>query len=254
MTTATPLLEAAAGLHGAQHLVVFTGAGVSKESGLATFRDADGAWAKVDPQRYASPQGFRKHPREVWQWYVWRRQEMQKAPPNPAHLTIAACERLFPTVTVVTQNIDGLHQAAGSQRVLELHGSIHRFKCSANCCGAPTLVPTPALTEEEPCPCPHCGALIRPAVVWFGESLPPDVWEAAAQAALSCDAMLVVGTSGLVEPAASLPRYAAHYGAFVVEVNLEPTPLTPLAAVHLPGLAGEVLPALLEAYQSIAGN
>jgi len=238
---------AAARLRDARRVVVFTGAGVSKESGLATFRDTDGAWAQFNPEDYASPSGFRKQPRVVWQWYAHRRREMAVARPNPAHQAIATLEALSAQLVVITQNIDGLHQAAGSREVLELHGNIERFKCFANCRGAPTLVPTPDPTIEEPVRCPYCGAFIRPAVVWFHEMLPADVWERAAEAACTCDVMLVVGTSGLVEPAASLPRYAQQGGCYVIEINLEPTPLTARISLYLAGAAGEVLPALAAA-------
>ncbi|MBN1261263.1 MAG: NAD-dependent deacylase [Anaerolineae bacterium] len=243
--------RAAATLASAAHLVVFTGSGVSKESGLATFRDVDGAWAQYDPMDYASPQGFRRNPQGVWEWYAQRRQQMLEVEPNPAHLAIAALENLIAEVTVITQNIDGLHQRAGSSRVLELHGNIHRYKCSRHCRGEPTYLPTPDPFEETLQPCPYCGAHARPDVVWFGESLPPDVWEAAAFAAMTCDAMLVVGTSGAVEPAASLPRYARQHRAFIVEVNPETTPITQIAGAALRGPAGEWMPALLEAVRDI---
>lgn len=243
----TQLAEATRCIQAGRRLVVFTGAGVSKESGLATFRDADGAWSKYDPQRYATPAGFRSHPREVWQWYARRRQEMAQARPNPAHEAIAALETFAPRVVVITQNIDGLHHAAGSREVLELHGNIERFKCFADCRGAPTPVPAPDPTIEEPVTCPYCGGLIRPDVVWFTEMLPAQVWERAAQEATTCDVMLVVGTSGLVEPAAALPRYALRYGVCVIEVNPEPTPLTEAVSFHLRGPAGALLPELVAA-------
>ncbi len=238
-------------LAAARHLVVFTGAGVSRESGIPTFRDAEGMWAKLDPLVYATPQGFRREPELVWSWYQWRRRKMGEVAPNPAHYAIAELERLIPRVTVVTQNIDGLHQRAGSSDVLELHGSIVRFKCFAGCRGDPTPVPPPLLESDELAHCPHCGALVRPDVVWFNERLPAAVWEMAAGVAVTCDAMLIVGTSGVVEPAASLPKYAAHQGAFLVEVNPEETPLTAIADVTLYGRAGEVLPRLVERIRAL---
>ncbi len=235
-------LQRVALLAAAQRLVVFTGAGISKESGLATFRDSDGVWQKIDPQKYATPEGFEEHPRKVWQWYQARRQKVKGVKPNPAHRAIAELEEILPHVVVITQNIDGLHQAAGSEHILELHGSLRRYKCFANCRGAPTLVPTPGLELEEPARCPHCGAYVRPDVVWFNEMLPMDVWEEAALEVATCDALLIIGTSGVVEPAASLPQHASANGAFIVEVNPEPTALTPLADVSLRGPAGEVVP------------
>jgi NAD-dependent deacetylase len=247
-------LRRAALIGAARRLVVFTGAGVSKESGLATFREADGAWAKYDPQEYASPRGFRAHPEKVWRWYATRRQKIAGVEPNPAHRAIAELEELVPHVVVITQNIDELHARAGSSRVLELHGNVHRYKCSTNCRGDPTLVPTPLPTTEEIQRCPHCGAYARPDVVWFGETLPVEVWEQAAVEVTTCDAMLVVGTSGVVEPAASLPRHAGAAGAFVVEVNPEPTALTSIADVSLRGPAGEVLPRLIGAVRARRGS
>jgi len=230
-----------------EHLVVFTGAGVSKESGLDTFRDEDGVWAKDNPEKYASPAGFRRHPREVWLWYQERRRSAASAAPNPAHHAIAALERLIPHVTVVTQNIDGLHQEAGSTHVLELHGSLRRYKCAQNCRGHPTPVPTPPLDAEEPTRCPHCGAYTRPDVVWFHEVLPLEVWEEALEEIYACDAIFVVGTSGLVEPAASLPGLAKQQGALLVEINPASTPNTPLADIVLRGPAGTLMPALPDA-------
>lgn len=231
----------------ARHVVIFTGAGVSKESGIATFRERDGAWAKYDPRVYATMEGFRRHPEQVWQWYNWRRQEILKAGPNPAHRGLAELEALFPRVVVITQNIDGLHQRAGSSTVLELHGSFQRFRCSADCRGHPTPLPEPPLDLPAPPPCPFCGAPTRPDVVWFGELLPTEVWEQAVEEALQCDAMLVVGTSGVVEPAAALPRLALQHSALVIEVNPEPTPLTPRVPLYLSGPAGTLIPALVAA-------
>ncbi len=240
------LVEAAHCLQEVHRLVVFTGAGVSRESGIATFRDADGAWSKYDPHIFATQEGFRRYPQEVWQWYNSRRREILQAGPNPAHHAIAGLESLIDQVVVVTQNIDGLHSRAGNHTVLELHGSFQKFRCSANCQGSPTPLAEPPLDLESPPPCPHCGAMVRPAVVWFGENLPQDIWKAAVNESLNCDAMLIVGTSGTVEPAASLPPYAKHYGAYVIEINPEPTPLSGLAHVQLSGPAGTVTPALVE--------
>ena len=241
------LLQRAAQLLAVQRMVVFTGAGMSKDSGLDTFRDADGVWARNAPQDYASPEGFRRNPRGVWRWYAQRRRQMLAAEPNTGHNAIAALEQRIPQVTVITQNIDGLHQRAGSRRVLELHGTVHRYKCARNCQGAPTLTPLPDLDEEEPLPCPHCGALTRPDVVWFGEMLPADVWEAAVMEMAACDAVLVVGTSGQVEPAASLLWRAKSRRKALVEINPEPTLINAIADVVLTGTAAEMTPALAAA-------
>lgn len=236
-------------LQSCKALVVFTGAGVSRASGLATYRDADGAWQRYDPRIYATFEGFQQHPREVWAWYNRRRRDILNARPNPAHQAIAALEKVIPRVTVITQNIDGLHQAAGSSSVLELHGSFRRFKCSAACRGEPTLLPEPPLELDFPPPCPYCSAWQRPDVVWFGEPLPPDVWDAAVEAIRNAEALLIVGTSGLVAPAAYLPELALESGAFCVEINPDTTPLTARVQVALPGPAEEVLPRLLAALE-----
>ncbi len=241
----TRLRFAAQALRQCKALAVFTGAGVSRASGLATFRDADGAWQKYDPQVYATQEGFQRFPREVWGWYNYRRKEMLKARPNPAHEAIAALEKLIPLTTVVTQNIDGLHQAAGSRRVLELHGSMRRFKCSAACRGEPTLLPEPPLDLEAPPPCPYCGAMQRPDVVWFGEMLPTATWEAAVEAVISAQVLIIAGTSALVAPAAYLPEWALGQGVFCIEVNPQPTPLSERVQVYLDGPAETVLPALV---------
>lgn len=251
--SASTVLQQAARLLDVQRLVVFTGAGMSKDSGLDTFRDVDGVWANNAPQDYASPEGFHRNPRTVWQWYIQRRRQMLEAKPNAGHRAIAKLDTLLPHVTVITQNIDGLHQRAGNQRVLELHGSVHRYKCSKNCRGLPTLTPVPELTQEEPLLCPYCGALTRPDVVWFGEMLPADVWESAVVEIAVCDAVLVVGTSGVVEPAASLLWRAKSRRKSLVEVNPEPTLVSSIADVVLQGKAAEIVPKLvatLEANQA----
>ncbi|HOC22626.1 MAG TPA: NAD-dependent deacylase [Anaerolineae bacterium] len=240
-------LQRAAHLLDVPHLVVFTGAGMSKDSGLDTFRDADGVWSRNAPEDYASPEGFRRNPRAVWRWYLERREQILAAEPNAGHKAVAALEQLLPRVTVITQNIDGLHQRAGSRRVLELHGSVHRYKCSKNCRGVPTLTPTPELDQTEPLPCPYCGALTRPDVVWFGELLPAEVWEAAIREISACEAVLVIGTSGQVEPAASLVWRARDRGKSLVEINPAPTLINGIAEVVLPGTAAEMTPALLAA-------
>jgi NAD-dependent deacetylase len=221
-------------------LVVLTGAGVSAESGIPTFRGAGGLWRRYQATELATPQAFQRDPRLVWEFYDWRRQIIGACEPNPAHRTLAAMEAHLADFTLVTQNIDGLHQRAGSQHVLSLHGDIWRVRCTS--CpyqGEDSRTPLPELPPR----CPNCGGLLRPDVVWFGESLRSDVLEAAWQAASRANCMLVAGTSALVHPAASLPLLAKERGAYLVEVNPEGTPLTRHADQVLRGPAGQRLPA-----------
>ena len=229
----------------ARHIAVLTGAGISAESGIPTFREAQtGLWARYNPQELASPQALRRQPGLVWAWYTWRRGLVQQAAPNPGHLALAEMERLAPRFTLITQNVDGLHQRAGSRNVIELHGNIMRTVCAAHRHEVTQWEPAP---EGEAPRCPQCGSVLRPDVVLFGENLPPEALLAAAEAAQTCDVMLVVGTSGVVYPAASLPGLAKDAGAFIVEVNPQPTPLSPLADVVLRHPAGEALPRLVQA-------
>lgn len=220
-------------------IVVLTGAGVSAESGIPTFRGEGGLWRSHRATELATPQSFRRDPKLVWEFYDWRRDMMAACQPNPAHQTIAAMEREWPAFTLVTQNIDGLHQRAGNQKILTLHGDVWHLRCSGcDYRGEDRRVPMP----EIPPRCTLCGSFLRPDVVWFGENLSSEVlqaaWEASARAAL----MLVVGTSALVQPAASLPLLAKQNGAILVEVNPQETPLSPYADEILRGPAGEVLP------------
>lgn len=231
-------------LRQAQRVAVLTGAGISAESGVPTFRDAQtGLWAQYEAEELATPHAFRRNPRLVWEWYAWRRELVSKAVPNAGHVALAQLARQVPSLTLITQNVDGLHQQAGSQRVIELHGNIHRSKCFAD---GRSVSSWPDTTEIPP-PCPHCGAFLRPDVVWFGESLPPEALQTALTAAETCDLFLSVGTSALVQPAASLPLVARRHGATVAEINLEPTPLTGEVDVAWHGPAGQLLPALLQA-------
>lgn len=253
MVADNDLAEAASMLAAAGKVAVLTGAGVSKESGLPTFREPQtGLWARYDPQKLASLEGFRHDPHLVWSWYMYRLGLVSQASPNAAHHAIAQLESLVPEVVVLTQNIDGLHQQAGSSRVEELHGSIRRFKCAADCQGAPTVIKLPpeALQSDRAPHCPHCDEFVRPDVVWFGETLPGDVIDRAFTAAATCNVMLVVGTSGVVQPAASLPFVARQYGADVIEVNPQRSEVTRYASIYLQGSAAEVLPALFAALQA----
>lgn len=242
--------EAARRLAGVKELVVLTGAGVSKESGIATFREAqDGLWARYDPMLMASREGFLSNPKLVWEWYEYRFGMVEAAQPNPGHIAIAEIERLIPSTAVITQNIDGLHQAAGSRSVYELHGSIRRYKCLTGRHTGFTRADLAAVTERPP-RCPHCGDLLRPDVVWFGEYLPEDVLAAAYELSERCDAMLVVGTSGQVQPAASLPFVAARAGATVIDVNPDRDEIARVADIFLQGTGGVVLPRLVTALRA----
>jgi len=223
-------------------LAVSTGAGISKESGIPTFRDADGLWANFDPERFATREGFLSAPDQVWLWYQERRRRVSQARPNPGHLALADLEPLFEEFYLITQNIDDLHRKAGSRNVIELHGNIFRYRCFDR----DHRVDEPPRGDEVPPRC-SCGSLLRPDVVWFGEPLPPESLERAYRAIQRCQAMLVVGTSGTVYPAASFPSMAKAAGARVVEVNPERTAITPEADVFLRGKAGELLPRLVQA-------
>ncbi len=237
-------------LAGVRRLVVLTGAGVSKESGIPTFREAqDGLWAQYDPMEMASKEGFLRNPKLVWSWYEHRFGMVLSAQPNAGHRAIVDLEQLFPSVTVVTQNIDGLHKAAGSAHVLELHGSIRRYKCLS---GRHTdfAIADFADQNEKPPLCPKCGDIIRPDVVWFGEYLSEGVLQEAYETSLRCEAMLVVGTSGVVQPAASLPRLAARSGAMVIDVNPEQDEISATADLFLRGKGGKVLPQLVSALKA----
>jgi NAD-dependent deacetylase len=228
-------------LRDSSRTVVLTGSGISAESGVPTFREAQtGLWERFDPQELATPEAFARDPRLVWDWYAWRRKLVAEARPNPGHLAIAEMQHLVQNLTLVTQNVDGLHQRAGSRDVIELHGNIRRTKCPVE----GTTVDNYDESESPPL-CPSCGAPLRPDVVWFGEMLPAEAIEAASEAALGADVFLSVGTSSLVYPAAGLPFEAVENGATLVEVNPETTPLTPRADFTLHGPAGDVLPRLI---------
>jgi NAD-dependent deacetylase len=252
LKTADAVMRAADQLASARRVVVTTGAGMSRESGLPTFREAlTGLWARFDPEALATEAAFRRHPAQVFGWYAWRRGLARAAVPHAGYHALVALERLVGELVVVTQNVDGLHGRVGSSRVLELHGSLERFSCLEARHPFPASdVPAPAPEPEgacEPPRCRRCGALVRPDVVWFGEPLPAEVMRAAWEASARCDTMLVVGTSGLVHPAAELPVIARRAGATVIEINPEPSEISPVAHVACRGLAGAVLPALVTA-------
>ena len=232
------LLEA---FHEATHVVALTGSGISAESGVPTFRDAQtGLWERYDPLELATPEAFARDPRLVWEWYAWRRGLVADAEPNPGHEALADLERRIPGFTLVTQNVDGLHQRAGSRRVIELHGNIMRSRCSEE-----GIIVGEYKGEETPPRCPRCGEFLRPDVVWFGETLPFGALEEASEAARGCNLFLSIGTSSLVYPAAALPYEALDNGATLVEINPTETPLSVNADFTLRGPAGEVLPDIL---------
>ena len=236
-------------LRRSQKIVFSTGAGVSAESGVPTFRGAGGIWSKMKPEELASVDGFMKNPQLVWEWYQYRRELMGKVAPNPGHRAIAEFEKHYPEMILITQNVDGLHARAGSTAILELHGNISRNKCLK--CGRPF---EKEINLDEGLPLCECGGMIRPDVVWFGEMLPQDVLRRAFQAAEEAQVFFAVGTSAIVQPAASLPLIASRGGAFVVEVNVEPTGLTPTVNLFLQGRSGEVLPRILEKYADSETN
>lgn len=231
-------------------VAVLTGAGISAESGIPTFRGEDGLWKRYRPEELATPEAFARDPALVWEWYDWRRQIIARSRPNPAHITLAEMEDFLPNFTLITQNVDGLHQAAGSRKVLELHGNIWRVRCVRE--GIVTENREVPLKEIPPrC---KCGALLRPDVVWFGEPLPQDVLEKAFKAAEECEIMLVIGTSAVVQPAASIPLAALRRGAVVMEINPHETPLSPYVTETMRGKAGETLPSLWERWKSVIGS
>jgi NAD-dependent deacetylase len=227
----------------ARRVGALTGAGISAESGIPTFRDAQtGLWARFRPEELATAEAFRRNPQLVWDWYEWRRDLVAGAAPNAAHCALARMQDRVPDLTLVTQNVDGLHQRAGSRDVVELHGNIHRSKCFVE----DTVVETWPETGARPPRCRNCGAPLRPDVVWFGESLPPAALARAEAVARECDLFFSIGTSAAVFPAAQLPVTALQGGAIVVEINKDPTPLTRAATFSMLGAAGTILPALLD--------
>lgn len=260
VTGVTPegLARAAAWLASAERVVVSTGAGMSRESGIPTFRDAmEGLWERFDPQELATEAGFRANPRRVWSWYAWRRGTVAQAVPHAGYHALVEMERALPSLTIVTQNVDGLHAEAGSADAVELHGSLRRLKClDRHHPFAGDAPPPPAGddADEEPPACPVCGSPLRPDVVWFGEMLPEDAVARAWELAEACDVLVTVGTSGTVWPAAELPHVAKRAGARIIEINPEPSELTPLADVFLQGPAGEVLPRLARAVLETRGE
>jgi NAD-dependent deacetylase len=228
-------------LPGARSIAVLTGAGISAESGVPTFRGAGGLWRTFRAEDLATPEAFSNDPRLVWEWYDWRRQKISGAKPHLGHYALVTLEKRTPDLTLITQNVDGLHPLAGSRNLLEIHGNLWRTRCLS--CHEVRENRQPQLARLPPrC---ACEGLLRPDVVWFGEPLPYDLVKRAIRAVEACDLMLVVGTSGLVQPAASMADAALDRGVPVVEINLDPTPLSDRATFVLRGKAGEILPKLI---------
>lgn len=230
-------------LHGAQIVVIFTGAGVSAESGVATFRDPDGLWAKFNPAELASVDGFMSNPKLVWEWYQYRVGIVNSVKPNAGHFAIAEMQKILPKVHVVTQNVDRLHHLAGAENVVELHGNITTNRCFD--CSKPFNGKTDLPKGQLPA-CESCGGLIRPNVVWFGEMLPQDAIERAEILSSSCDVFFSIGTSAEVYPAANLPHYAKQSGALVVEVNPNHTVLSDYVDIKIPEKSAVAMPKIVE--------
>ncbi|MFW9919887.1 MAG: NAD-dependent protein deacylase [Candidatus Thorarchaeota archaeon] len=228
----------------AAYLVALTGAGISRESNVPTFRGEDGLWRNYDPMELATPQAFAKDPKLVWEWYQWRQALIQECTPNPAHLTLAKWESKGILKHVITQNVDNLHQRSGSKNLTQVHGNIFGLKCSR--CNYNTNLVSPPVDVPL---CPECGSYLRPDVVWFGESLDSDVMQTVYFKLNNADVIIVIGTSGFVQPAASFPFIVKQNGGEIIEVNLEETPITSFVDVHLSGKAGEILPMIDELLQ-----
>ncbi len=224
---------------------VLTGAGISAESGIPTFRGAHGLWKNYSATDLATPEAFEKNPALIWEWYHWRQGIILKAQPNPGHFAVVELEKRSDEFLLLTQNVDNLHQRAGSKRILELHGNIFRARCSK--CGSIVnhqIVPEGPTNNLPKC---SCGGLLRPDVVWFGEQIPQEVWQLSLEFLAMTDVAVICGTSGVVWPAAAIPEMAQHSGAKTIEVNLEPTPITSIVDVSIQGKAGEILPQIAAA-------
>ena len=231
-----------AALRDARQVCVLTGSGISAESGVPTFREAQtGLWEQYDPHELATPDAFQRDPELVWRWYRWRRELVASAEPNAGHHALVTLATLVPALTIVTQNVDGLQQRAGSDGVIEFHGNLFEDRCFAEGC----IVTDADLSAAVPL-CPECGGMLRPGVVWFGESIPESAMHAAAAAASGCDLFFSIGTSALVWPAAGLAEAARQQGASVVEINLDATPLSSQTDFCLQGKSGSLLPELVD--------
>ena len=241
MKQATAIAEIAKVLGKADRVTALTGAGVSAASGIPTFRGKDGLWKSHTPEKLATPEAFRSNPKLVWEWYQWRRQVIASCEPNRAHQVLAVWSRRFPRFRLITQNVDGLHERARTEHVTRFHGSIWEVLCWEDCADSPgRWLDRSHSFSQLPPPCPYCDSFIRPGVVWFGEGIPTEVLESSAEA-VACDVFLTLGTSSLVQPAASLGHAARSGGAYTVEINLEPTPVSDQLDLSVQGRAEIVL-------------
>lgn len=234
------LHQVKARLAAAKTVAVLTGAGISADSGVPTFRGADGLWRSFRAEDLATPEAFARNPKLVWEWYNWRRELIATKRPNPAHQALVELERRSSRFWLITQNVDGLHEAAGSQQLIELHGNIWKVRCTQ--CGELSI------NRDVPIQIPPfctCGGLLRPHIVWFGESLEPENLRRTDEALRDCEALLIIGTSGLVYPAAAFASVARAHGAFVAELNLDPTANSSIADIAVQGRAKDLVPQLL---------
>ncbi len=244
------IADAAGRLRRAGHVCCLTGAGISAESGVATFRGAGGLWEGRRVEDVATPGAFTRDPEDVWQFYLWRRRQLVDKKPNAGHDALAEIERVLADFTLITQNVDNLHRLAGSSNVIELHGNVWTDRCTAcpreNRSNKAPNASSESILDQIP-HCENCGEMMRPGVVWFGEMLPADALAAAQEVSARCDVMLVAGTSAVVQPAASLAYWAQASGAAIIEINPDATPLSPLVDIRLPLPAGQVLPQIAQA-------
>lgn len=232
----------------ARSCVVLTGAGVSAESGVPTFRDAlNGTWSRFNVEEFATPDAFKRDPKKVWEWYEQRRMHASDIKPNPGHYAFVQLEKMFPDFWLITQNVDGLHQKAGTKNIMALHGDIYKNKCFKE----DIYIERVPESDEKPPRCPNCGGYIRPAVVWFHEPLPEAEMKKAREVSLNCDIFIVAGTSAVVYPAAELPIIAKRNGAYVIEVNLEQTAISDQVDITILGKTGEVMPELVRTLEGL---
>ncbi|MBN2319408.1 MAG: NAD-dependent deacylase [Acidobacteria bacterium] len=236
-----PIYQFARRIREASRISVLTGAGVSSASGVPTFRGEEGLWKSYSPQELATPEAFERNPKLVWEWYDWRRGLISGCRPNAAHDVLSLWSKRYPEFTLITQNVDGLHEKAGTENVIRFHGSIWEVFCRDRCRSSPERwVDETVPLEKIPPSCPYCGGLIRPAVVWFGEGIDNDVL-AKSTAALDCDIFMTVGTAAVVYPAAGLVDAAHQRGAFTVEINLEATSASGAVDLSIQGPAEDIL-------------
>jgi len=242
MLTEDVVLKAAKLIVNSNYLIALTGSGISAESGIPTFRGEDGLWKKYRPEELATPEAFFSDPKKVWEWYNWRISMVLKAEPNKAHYALTELEKLGLLKTIITQNVDDLHERSGVKNLIKLHGNILEARCIS--CSYREKIKTPYI--EIPPKCPKCGSLLRPDVVWFSEPLPTGALEKMYESAKKADGILVIGTSAMVMPAGALPSFVKNNGGVVIEINLDPTPVSHYADVSIQSKAGEALPAIVK--------